>query len=482
MSHLSLDMNTRPEPDELLVTIAKYVSDFSIESELAFKTARYCLMDALGCAILALRYSACTKLLGPIVPGTLVPKGARVPGTSYILDPVLAAFNIGTMVRWLDFNDTWLAAEWGHPSDNLGAILAVADYVSQKNIAEKKPPLLMRDVCTAMIKAYEIQGILALENSFNRVGLDHVILVKTASAALSTHLLGGTFDDIVNVLSHVFVDGHPLRTYRHAPNTGPRKSWAAGDATSRAVRLAYLIKQGEIGYPSALTAKTWGLYDVLFHGNAFKLPRPLTSYVMENILFKVSFPAEFHAQTAVECAILLHDTIKNKFDTIEKIMITTHESAIRIIDKKGSLHNPADRDHCLQYMIAIGLLFGDLKAEHYENNIASDPRIDNLREKMLVEENVSFTKDYLDPDKRSIANALQIFFNDGSSTEKVTIEYPIGHQRRRETGIPLLIEKCKKNLSTLFSDQKTESLIHLFLDQSTLDNMPVNEWMEQVML
>lgn len=472
--------NIRPTADKELVEVADYVANFKIDHALALTTARYCLMDSLGCAILALEYPACTQLLGPIIPGTNVPNGARVPGTSYILDPILAAFNIGTLIRWLDFNDTWLAAEWGHPSDNLGAILAVADYISRKNIAEKKPPLVMHDVLQAMIKAYEIQGILALENSLNRVGLDHVAFVKVASSAVAMQLLGGTQLDIVNVLSHAFIDGQSLRTYRHAPNTGPRKSWAAGDATSRAVRLAWLVKQGEIGYPSALTAKTWGFYDVLFHGNPFRFAHPLGSYVMENILFKISFPAEFHAQTAVECAIALHSQVKNKLDKIEKIVITTHESAMRIINKTGPLYNPADRDHCLQYMVAVSLLHGDLKAEYYEDTFAKDPHIDALREKMHVVEDLQFTKDYLDPEKRSIANALQIYFTDGSSSEKIIVEYPIGHKRRREQGIPLLIEKFKKNTAKHFSNERIQALLDIFLDHKKLDSMPVNEWMELV--
>lgn len=474
----SIEQNIRPTPDKEFVALADYVSHTDIQSELAYSTARYCLMDSIGCAILALQYSACTKLLGPIVPGTTVPHGARVPGTDYILDPILAAFNIGTLIRWLDFNDTWLAAEWGHPSDNLGAILAVADYLSRKNIAEKKPPLLMRDVLTAMIKAYELQGVLALENSFNRAGLDHVILVKVASAAVVTHMLGGNKTDIINVLSHAFIDGQSLRTYRHSPNTGSRKSWAAGDATSRAVRLAWMVLQGEMGYPSALTAKTWGFYDVCFKQQAFRIPRALGSYVMENILFKISFPAEFHAQTAVECAIALHPQIKNKFDQIEKIVITTHESAMRIINKTGPLHNPADRDHCLQYMTAAGLVFGNLKAEYYEDDVASDPRIDALREKMIVEEDHQFSKDYLDSNKRSIANALQIYFKDGTKIEKITVEYPIGHKRRREEGIPLLLQKFENNMKTHFSDTKTHELRDMFQNLAEFEVMPVNHFME----
>lgn len=468
------EINIRPAPDQEIVTIADYVTDYTIHSELAFSTARYCLMDALGCAILALNYPACTKLLGPIIPGTIVPHGAKVPGTPHILDPILAAFNIGAMVRWLDYNDTWLAAEWGHPSDNLGAILAVSDYVSRKNISENKPPLFIRDVLNALIKAYEIQGILALENSFNRVGLDHVILVKVASVAIATQLLGGTKEQIIDALSHAFIDGQSLRTYRHSPNTGSRKSWAAGDATSRAVRLAWLVLQGESGYPSSLTAKKWGFYDVSFQQKPIILSQPLKSYVMENILFKISFPAEFHAQTAVECAILLHPKIIHRLDQIEKIIITTQESAIRIINKSGHLYNPADRDHCLQYMVAIGLLFGNLTAEYYENTFAEDPRIDFLREKMQVYEDTQFTKDYLDPQKRSIANAIQIFFKEGSPTDKIQMDYPIGHQRRREEGIPLLIKKFQENISRL-PKQRSAQLVELFLNQEKLENIPVNK-------
>jgi len=478
MSLATADLNTRPAPDKELVTIADYAINHKIKSEQAYSTARYCLMDALGCGYLALQYPECTKLLGPIIPGTVVPLGARVPGTHYELDPILAAFNIGTLVRWLDFNDTWLAAEWGHPSDNLGAILAVADYQSRKNISEKKSPLLMRDVLTAMIKAYEIQGILALENSFNRVGLDHVVLVKVASTAVAIQLLGGSHSDLLRALSHAFVDGQSLRTYRHSPNTGSRKSWAAGDATSRAVRLAWLVMQGEMGYPSALSAKKWGFYDVAFQGQSFRLPQAFDSYVMENILFKISFPAEFHAQTAVECAVALHPQIKDRLDQIEKINLITHESAIRIINKTGPLYNPADRDHCLQYMVAAGLIFGDLKADYYEDKVANDPRIDALRNKMHVQEDQQFSKDYLDPQKRSIANSMQIYFKDGTHTDKVEVHYPIGHKRRREEGIPILIEKFANNLRSHFSSQKLQALTELFLDQKQLEKMPVNEFMD----
>lgn len=479
MATTSADINIRPAPDKELVTLADYVAKHTITSELAYDTARLCLMDAIGCGFLALNYPKCTNLLGPIVPGTVVPNGSRVFGTPFVLDPVLAAFNMGAMIRWLDFNDTWLAAEWGHPSDNLGAILAVADFVSRQNLANKKSPLLMKDVLTAMIKAYEIQGLIALENSFNRVGLDHVVLVKVASAAVAMQMLGGSYDEIVNVISNAWIDGQSLRTYRHAPNTGSRKSWAAGDATSRAVRLAWLVKKGEMGYPSALTAKTWGFYDVSFRGQHFKLPTHFDSYVMENILFKISFPAEFHAQTAVESAIALHDTVKNRLDHIEKIVLKTQQSAVRIISKTGPLYNPADRDHCLQYMVAAGLIFGDLKSDHYEDKIANDPRIDALRDKMVVEEHPDFSKDYLDPNKRSIANAMQIHFKDGSHTDKITVEYPIGHKRRREEGIPLLIQKFENNLSSQFSKQEIHELKELFLDREKLEKLSVNEFMEK---
>lgn len=470
----SVDENVKPAPDKELVTIAEYVLHYQPTHPLAYTTACHCLMDSLGCAILALNYPACTALLGPIVPGTFVPLGSRVPGTPFVLDPILAAFNIGAMVRWLDFNDTWLAAEWGHPSDNLGAILSLADYVSQKN----KPSLLMKDVLTAMIKAHEIQGILALENGFNRFGYDHVLLVKIASVAVATALLGGKEEQIINALSQAWIDGGPLRTYRHAPNTGPRKSWAAGDATSRAVRLAWLTMQGEVGYPSALTAKKWGFYDVAMKGQPLRLSQPLGSYVMENILFKVSFPAEFHAQTAVECAIALNPQIKDRLDEIEKIQLTTQESAIRIISKSGPLHNPADRDHCLQYMVAVALIHGDLKADYYENAFAKDPRIDALRHKMVVEEDKQFSIDYLDPAKRSIANSIQIFFKDGTKTEKIVVHYPIGHRERRQEGIPLLYKKFEENMLTRFESEKVRKMVSLFHDEARLSEMPVIEFMD----
>ncbi len=478
MSMHRADANVRPAPDRELVDIANYVADYSIDSQEAYDTARHCLMDTLGCGILALRYPECTRHLGPIVPGTVVPLGARVPGTSYELDPVKAAFDIGTIIRWLDFNDTWLAAEWGHPSDNLGAILACADYLSRGGATDGRPPLTMRHVLSAMIKAHEIQGVLALENSFNRVGLDHVVLVKAASTAVVTHLLGGTQSQIIDALSQAWLDGQSLRTYRHAPNTGSRKSWAAGDATSRAVRLALMTLAGEMGYPSALTAKTWGFYDVSFKGNSFKFQRPYGSYVMENILFKISFPAEFHAQTAVECAVKLHEQVRDRLDEIGKIVLTTHESAIRIISKTGPLYNPADRDHCLQYMVAIGLIHGGLTADHYSDETAKDPRIDALRAKMQVEEDRRYTRDYLDPTKRSIANAIQIFFRDGTETEKLEIEYPVGHRRRRSEGIPLLEAKLRANLATRFSDSHTNAIMELYHDSERLEATPVPAFMD----
>ena len=466
----------RPEPDTLLQRIADYVLAVErITSAEAFDTARLCLMDTLGCGLLALSYSACVKLLGPVVPGATMPgRGARVPGTSHELDPVQAAFNIGTMVRWLDFNDTWLAAEWGHPSDNLGAILAVADYLDRTG--QKK--LTMRDVLAAMIQAHEIQGVLALENGFNRVGLDHVLLVRIASTAVATRLLGGTREQIINALSLAFADGGALRTYRHAPNTGSRKSWAAGDATSRAVWHALTALKGEMGYPGVLTAKTWGFQDVLFRGKEIKIPaQGFGSYVMENVLFKISFPAEFHAQTAVEAALALHPEVAKRLDDISRIVLETQESGARIIDKTGPLNNPADRDHCLQYMVAVPLIKGSLTADDYEDSVAADPRIDALRAKMEVKENPDFTRDYLDPQKRSIGNAIQVFFRDGSSTKRVAVEFPVGHRRRRKEGIPLLLEKFEKNLRPKISAAKAEEILRLCHQAESLGKTPVSEFM-----
>jgi 2-methylcitrate dehydratase len=473
--------NVRPDPDEVLVKIADYVFDFEIDSELAYETARNCLIDTLGCGLEALEYPACTKMLGPIVEGTVVPNGAKVPGLPYQLDPVQAAFNLGAMIRWLDFNDTWLAAEWGHPSDNLGGILATADWLSRNAIAEGKEPLRMRDVLTAMIKAHEIQGCIALENSFNKVGLDHVLLVKVASTAVVAELLGLSREKIIDALSLAFVDGHSLRTYRHSPNTGSRKSWAAGDATSRAVRLALITQSGEMGYPSVLTAPTWGFYDVLFKGNAFTFQREYGSYVMENILFKISFPAEFHSQTAVECAMQIHDELNKrgrKPEDILRITIRTHEACMRIIDKKGPLDNPADRDHCIQYMVAVPIIFGRLTAEDYEDEIANDPRIDELRAKMDCIEDEQFSRDYHDPDKRSIANALFVEFNDGTTLEEIVCKYPIGHRRRRKEGIPLLENKFRVNLARRFDQEKQNAILAVSLDQKRLEAMPVNDYVD----
>jgi 2-methylcitrate dehydratase len=470
--------NVRPKPDKVLVDIADYAASFKITSNEAYATARNCLIDTLGCGFEALSYPACTKLLGPIVPGTVVPHGAKVPGTQFQLDPVQAAFNIGAMIRWLDFNDTWLAAEWGHPSDNLGGILATADWLSRNAVAAGKTPLTMRDVLTAMIKAHEIQGVLALENSFNRVGLDHVVLVKVASTAVVAAMLGLSRDEIIDAVSLAWVDGQSLRTYRHSPNTGSRKSWAAGDATARAVRLALMVAKGEMGYPSVLTAKTWGFYDVLFKGNTFKFQRPYGSYVMENVLFKISFPAEFHAQTAVECAMQLHGRVKDRVDEIKKITIRTHESAIRIIDKQGPLDNPADRDHCIQYMVAVPLLFGRLTAADYEDAVATDPRIDRLRAKMVCVEDRKFSQDYLDPEKRSIANAITVEFSDGTKLKEVVVEYPIGHRRRRKEGMPILEAKFRINLARRFAGKQQRVILERVLDAAALEATPVNEFVD----
>jgi 2-methylcitrate dehydratase len=476
--------NERPAPDKVIADIADYALGYQVTSELAYRTARYCLMDTMGCGLEALEYPACTKLLGPIVPGTMVPKGARVPGMGYELDPVQAAFNIGAIIRWLDYNDTWLAAEWGHPSDNLGGILATADWQSRTRVAERKAPLRMRDVLTAMIKAHEIQGCIALENSFNQVGLDHVVLVKVATTAVVCGLLGLSREQTINAISLAWVDGQSLRTYRHAPNTGSRKSWAAGDATSRGVRLALMARSGEMGYPSALTAKTWGFYDVSFGGREFKFQRPYGTYVMENVLFKVSYPAEFHAQTAVEAAMKLHSRLASRgldATKIRAITVRTHQACLRIIDKKGPLANPADRDHCIQYMIAVPLLFGHLTAADYEDKVAKDPfmgpQIDALRDCITCVEEPAFTADYHDPNKRSIANSLKIELANGSVIEE-TVEYPIGHKRRRDEGLPLLVEKFRTNVHRRFNQNRENRIMEVSLDPEQLDAMPVNEYVD----
>ncbi|MBA2779305.1 2-methylcitrate dehydratase [Billgrantia kenyensis] len=487
----TVESNVRPDYDHELQKIADYVLDYRIEGDEALDTARNCLIDTLGCGLLALRFPECTKHLGPLVEGTVVPHGARVPGTSFRLDPVKAAWDIGCTIRWLDYNDTWLAAEWGHPSDNLGAILAVADHLSQQRIARGEAPLTMRDVLEAMIKAHEIQGVLALENAFNRVGLDHVVLVKVASTAIAAHLMGANREQLLSALSHAWADGQSLRTYRHAPNAGSRKSWAAGDATSRGVRLADIALRDEMGVPGVLSAPQWGFYDVLFSKTSkdqqlkpegerkFRFPREFGTYVMENILFKIAFPAEFHAQTACEAAVRLHPQVKDRLKEIERIVITTHESAIRIISKQGKLANPADRDHCLQYMVAVPLIFGDLVAEHYEDDFHDQhPLIDQLRARMEVVEEPRYTQDYLAADKRSIANAIQVFFSDGSATECIEVEYPIGHRRRRDEGIPILEEKFRRNLATRFPAGRCERIHALCKDQAQLEAMPVHRFVD----
>ena len=473
----------RMSADQALQDIADYVIDFKVESQEALNTARNCLIDTIGCGLLALKYPNCTRHLGPLVPGTSVENGARVFGKSFELDPVKAAWDIGALVRWLDFNDTWLAEEWGHPSDNLGAIMALSDYISRVNIANHKSPLSIRDVLEYMIKAHEIQGILALENSFNKVGLDHVLLVRVASTAVATHMLGGTREQIIDALSQAWADGSSLRAYRHAPNAGSRKSWAAGDATSRAVRLAMITMAGEMGMPSILSSPEWGFYDVSFKGREFSFSKSYGSYVMENILFKISFPAEFHAQTAVECAVLLYPEIKEKLNEIERIEVTTHESALRIIDKTGALDNPADRDHCMQYMLAVAMIKGDLVAEFYEDSFhQQNSLIDKLRNKMILKEDKRYSKDYLADDKRSIANALQIFFKDGSQTDKVEVEYPIGHRNRRQEGIPLLERKFFNSLKSIYSKEHSNRIYSLCLDKEKIEQTPVNEFMDMFVL
>ena len=467
--------------DQVIIDIVDYALNYEIKSPVAYETAWSSFLDTLGCGFESLEYEACTKLLGPVVPGLTVANGVKVPGTKHVLDPVQGAFNIGAMIRWLDFNDTWLAAEWGHPSDNLGAILATADWLSRTT--DKK--FTVKDVLTAMIKAHEIQGCIALENSFNKVGLDHVILVKVASTAVVSQMMGLTRDQALAAVSLAWIDGHSLRIYRHFPNAGSRKSWAAGDATSRAVRLALIAKTGEMGYPSALTAKTWGFYDVSFKGQPFKFQRPYGSYVMENVLFKISFPAEFHSQTGVEAAMTLYkqmQAVGKTSDDIKKITIRTHEACIRIIDKKGPLNNFADRDHCIQYMVAVPFIFGRLTARDYEDGIAADPRIDALREKIVCVEDPGYTLDYHDPEKRSIANAITVEFNDGTVLDEVAVEYPVGHARRRAEGIPLLIEKYKTNLARIYDTEKQKKIIDLCLDYDKLAATPVNEFMDLMAL
>jgi 2-methylcitrate dehydratase len=470
--------NVRPDPDRIMVDIAAYALQYEIHSDLAYDTARLCLMDTLGCGLEALGYPECVKLLGPIAPGTMVPNGSKVPGTHFQLDPVQAAFNLGTMIRWLDYNDTWLAAEACHPSDNLAGILSTADYLSRVRTSQRRSPLVMRDVLTGMIKAHEIQGVLALENSFNRVGLDHVVLVKVASTAVVTALLGGSREEVVNAISNAWIDGHPLRCYRQAPNAGSRKGWAAADASSRAVMLGLMALNGEVGYPSALTAKTWGFYDALYQGEPFKVSRPYGSYIMENVLFKIAYPAGFHAQSAVECAIQLYPAVRDRLSDIDRIEIDTHLACIRVLAKTGPLYNFADRDHCLQYMIAVGLVRGTLESSDYEDAAAADPRIDRLRNLMVVREEKRYTHDFHDPEKRSNANSIAVIFKDGSPSAKATVEFPLGHPRRRADGIPLLLEKFKVNLARRYPAKQQAAIYALCMDRTRLEKTPVHEFVD----
>lgn len=474
MSSADIRSAVRPAPDQPMVDIADYVIDYRIDSQEAYDTARYMLLDSLACAMLAMKFPDCVKHLGPLVPGGELPGGARVPGTSFELDPAQAAFNIGTLVRWLDFNDTWLAAEWGHPSDNLGTILAVADYLARK----EGKVITVRDVLGWAIKAHEIQGGYALQNSFNRVGLDHVILVRLASTAVAAAMLGGDKDEVITAVSHSWIDNGVLRTYRHAPNTGPRKSWAAGDACRRAVIHALnAVRKKVVGYPSVLSAKTWGFYDIAFKGKEFQFERPFGSYVMENVLFKISYPAEFHAQTAVECAMQLHPQVKDRLGEVDRILIETQEAGVRIIDKTGPLANYADRDHCLQYMVAVPLIFGRLTAADYNDDVAADPRIDALRGLMQVRENPQFTRDYFDPEKRYIGNSVQVFFTDGSSTDKVSIDYPIGHRRRRAAGIPVLMAKFDAAVREHLPELQARALETLVETPNLLERMPIQDFL-----
>ncbi len=467
----------RAEWDQALVDIADYVCDVEVESALAFETAHDCLMDSIACGFQALDYPACTRLMGPVVPGATLPGGARVPGTSFELDPALAAFNIGCMNRWLDFNDTWLAAEQGHPSDNFGGILATADYLGRRARAEGGESPTMRDVLTAAIKAYEIQGVLALDNSFNRAGLDHALLVRVASTAVVTRMLGGGRDEVLSAVSNAWIDGAPLRTCRLAPNTSSRKRWAAADATSRAVRLALIAMTGETGCPTALSAKSRGFYDVLGGGSAFRLQRPYGSYVMENVLFKAACPGEFHAQTAVEAGMTLHPAVRDRVDDVANVVIETQEAGLRILDKPGPLDNRADRDHCIRYMVAVPLIFGRLTAADYEDDVAGDPRIDALRDRMEVRENERFTKDHQDPGLRYIGNAVQVFFSDGTGTERIEVNVPIGHRERRDEGVPLLRQKIAGSVAPKLGAPQWEELDSLCADRDRLAATAVDDFM-----
>lgn len=474
--------NVRPTPDKVLVEIAQYVDRYAVKSKLAWETARLTLIDTLGCGFEALSYPACTKLLGPIVPGTIVPNGARVPGTPYVLDPERAALNTGALFRWLDFNDAFYGATVIHPSDTYGGIVPIADWVSRTRVARRKEPLLMRDVLEAGIKAYEVMGGLAIENGFTDVGLDHTILVKIGVTPVVTRLLGGTREEIVNALSNAWLDGHALAAFRRKPNTGSRKSWAAGDAASRGVRLALMAVKGEMGYPAALSAKRWGFYEALFKGKPFTFQRPLGSYVMENTLFKIPYPTAFHGQSGVEAAIKLHPLVKDRLDEIEHIDVKCHNSSMTILDKTGPLYNPADRDHCMQYMMAVGMIYGTMTAEHYEDHIAADPRIDKLRAKMKLSESAQFERDYHDPAKRSNANSIHVYFKDGTKAPLSVVEYPLGHRRRRKEGIPAVMEKFEKNVARVFAAKQRGRIMAVCLDQQKLEATPVNEFMDLLAL
>jgi len=475
---MSAHDNQRSEPDTAIVEMVDYVDGYKVDTKRAFEAAYHCLVDSLGCAFMAFAYPECTKLLGPIVPGTVVPNGARVPGTPYVMDPVQAAFNMGTLVRWLEFNDATWGETVSHPSDTLVTLLVVADWVSRNRVAQRKPPVLMRDVLELGIKAYELQGQLGILNPFRRVGLDHTIVVKIASTATVAKLLGCTRDEIFNALSNAWIDGHALATFRSEFNTGSRKSWAGGDAAARGVWLALLALKGEMGYPSALTAKTWGFYDVLLKGKALQLQQPYGTYIVENILFKVPSPTAFHAQTAVEAGIRLHPDVKDRLDEITKVEIWSHASSLMILDKTGPLHNPADRDHCLQYTVAVPLIFGHLTPEDYEDGFAADPRIDALRSKMVVVEDPSYTRGYTDPAIRSNAHAVRVHFRDGTSTRRVEVVFSCGHPSRRDVGIPFVFEKFNKGLAEVFAEKQRKAIQQAFADVETLLATPVNEIMD----
>jgi 2-methylcitrate dehydratase len=470
--------NKRPPFDKVIADIAEYADAYKVKSPLALETARLALIDSIGCGFEALAYPACTKLLGPVVSGTVVPNGARVPGTPYVLDPELATFNIGALIRWLDYNDAFYGATVCHPSDTFCGILAVSDWLSRGRVAAGKQPLAVRDVLESAVKTYEIMGGLAILNGFTAVGLDHPILGKIATSAVVTKLLGGTREEIMNAVSNAWIDGHPLAAFRRKPNTGSRKSWGAADAASRGVKLALMAVRGEMGYPSALTAKTWGFYDVLFKGKAFRFQRPFGTYVMENVLFKIAYPTAFHGQSAVEAAINLHPEVKNRLDDVKRVDVRCHNSSMVILDKSGPLHNPADRDHCLQYMIAIGMIFGEMTAKHYEDDVAADPRIDALRAKMKLVEYAKYEKDYHDPAKRSNANSVQVTYKDGTKSGLSEVEYPLGHRRRRKDGLPKLMEKFERNVAHVFAPKRRDAIIAACTDAKRLEAMPVNEFMD----